>query len=90
MASSAASRQRRARQRRRLGRAVYRVELDEGEIIRALISSGALSEAQALRPRSIEQTRRREAEPWRHGGEPRGLGRTQDFGSYQQDAARPH
>lgn len=33
---------------------VYRVELDEGEIIQALLSAGVLSETQALRPRSIE------------------------------------
>src|SRR5215207_8261163 len=54
-ASSAAARPRRARQRRRLGRVVFRVELDKGEIIQALISSGILSEVQAPRPRSMER-----------------------------------
>lgn len=52
-ASSAAGRMRRLRDRRRRGLGVFKVEIDEDELLSALLVSGRLSEAEALRTRQV-------------------------------------
>lgn len=54
-ASNACERQRRARTRRKNGRAVFRLELGEGEAIEALILSSRLSEGEARRKKLVER-----------------------------------
>lgn len=53
-ASNARDRQRRARARRKSGRAVFRLELPELEVVEALILSG-MPENEALRRRCVEK-----------------------------------
>lgn len=53
--SLAAARQRRSRQRRRVGESVYRVAVKENAAIEALLRAGRLSETAALRRSCVEQ-----------------------------------
>jgi hypothetical protein len=53
--SPAAQRQRRARARRRNGHVIRRVDVDEHALATALIASGRLSEAEALRSDLVER-----------------------------------
>ncbi len=52
---AAAARQRRVRQRRKAGLACFEIEVSEHEIAEALILSGRLTEAEALRRTLIER-----------------------------------
>lgn len=54
-AASPRERQRRTRARKRVGLAVFRLELGEGAAIEALILAGRLTEGEALRRRSVER-----------------------------------
>jgi hypothetical protein len=54
-ARQAAVRQRRSRQRRRVGESIYRIAVHETQAIEALLRAGRLTEIEALRRDRVEQ-----------------------------------
>ena len=58
------ARQRRSRQRRKQGRALLKVEVDEFELVAALLKAGRLCETDGLQRPKVEQALARLVEDW--------------------------